>query len=202
MATLTATQIATLAQQAGFPTKEINTAVGVAMAESGGNPGAHNSKPPDDSYGLWQINMLGALGPDRRKRFGISKNEQLFDPAINAKAAHIIWKDSGWNAWTTYTSGKYKGGAFNPNGAPAIDAGKVGDAVGELNPLAGVPAAINAFGTTVFKGFANMQGIAIGIALLVVGVILLVISGKTAKKIGGAAVDIIPGGAALRKVVK
>ncbi len=194
MAKLTAEQIATYARSAGFPEKEINTAVGVAMAESGGETTSHNSKPPDNSYGLWQINMLGSLGPDRRKRFGITKNEQLYDPAVNAKAAYIIWKDSGWNAWTTYTSGKYKGWATNPNGAVAIDAGKVSE-------LTGVPSAINAFGTTLFKGLANVQGIMIGIALLLVGVTLLIINGKTAKNVGKAALTVVPGGTAIKKVV-
>lgn len=97
-----------LAQQAGFSADEASTAAAIAMAESGGNPKAHNSTPPDNSYGLWQINMLGDMGPSRRKWFGLKSNEELFDPVTNAKAAYKIYKASGWKAWTTYTSGKYK----------------------------------------------------------------------------------------------
>jgi hypothetical protein len=80
----------------------------IAMAESSGNPRAHNSTPPDNSYGLWQINMIGNLGPARRKQLGISSNEQLFDPATNAKAAKMIKDSQGWNAWTVHKTGAYK----------------------------------------------------------------------------------------------
>jgi hypothetical protein len=80
----------------------------IAMAESGGNPRAHNLVPPDNSYGPWQINMYGKLGPARRKAFGISSNEQLYDPAINARAAAKILASQGPSAWSTYTSGAYK----------------------------------------------------------------------------------------------
>jgi hypothetical protein len=78
------------------------------MAESSGNPRAHNSTPPDNSYGLWQINMIGNLGPARRQQLGISSNEQLFDPATNAKAAKMIKDSQGWNAWTVHKTGAYK----------------------------------------------------------------------------------------------
>jgi hypothetical protein len=80
----------------------------IAMAESGGNPGAHNPVPPDNSYGLWQINMLGAMGPARRREFGITSNEALYNPAINARAAAKILKSQGLAAWSTYTNGAYK----------------------------------------------------------------------------------------------
>ena len=107
---LTDAQIAAFARQAGFPESEIATAVAVARAESGGNPQAHNGKAPDNSYGLWQINMIGTLGPARRKAFGIPTNESLFDPLTNAKAAYRIWNDAGknWKPWTTYTGGSYR----------------------------------------------------------------------------------------------
>src|SRR4051794_8716603 len=103
MPTLSADAIRQYASAAGFSGNDLDIAVAVALAESGGNPKAHNATPPDDSYGLWQINMLGKLGPDRRKRFGLTSNDQLYDPATNAKAARIIFQGSGWSAWTTYT---------------------------------------------------------------------------------------------------
>ena len=40
-------------------------ACNVARCESGFNVGAINARPPDDSHGLMQINMIGNLGPDR-----------------------------------------------------------------------------------------------------------------------------------------
>lgn len=94
------------AQSAGMANPGLMSAI--AMAESGGNPKAHNAIPPDNSYGLWQVNMLGAMGPSRRAQYGISSNEQLFDPATNARAAAKILSSQGPQAWTTYTSGAYK----------------------------------------------------------------------------------------------
>jgi hypothetical protein len=71
--------------------------VAIALRESGGNPDAHNPNPPDDSYGLWQINMLGALGTARLQEFGLATKEQLYDPATNAAAAYRIWGGSDAN---------------------------------------------------------------------------------------------------------
>lgn len=83
-------------------------AVAVALAESGGNERAHNAVPPDDSYGLWQINMLGSLGPARRTQFGITSNEQLYDIATNAKAmAAISSGGTNWKPWSTFQGARY-----------------------------------------------------------------------------------------------
>lgn len=109
MANLSKEQIAMYASSAGFTGDNVKIAVAVAMAESGGNPRAHNPVPPDNSYGLWQINMLGSMGPARRKQFGLSSNADLFDPAKNAKAAFAISSGgSNWKPWSTYTNGAYK----------------------------------------------------------------------------------------------
>ncbi len=109
MATLSPAQIAEYAHDAGFRGQDLTVAVAVAMAESGGDTRAHNPVPPDNSYGLWQINMIGSLGPARRDQFDLDSNRELFDPAENAKAA---WAISGhgesFRPWTTYTSGAYK----------------------------------------------------------------------------------------------
>lgn len=121
--TLNAAQIAGYAKAAGFAGGDIVIATAVAMSESGGDPNAHNTNADtgDDSYGLWQINMLGNLGAPRRAVFGIAKNEELFDPAINAKAARHVRTTQGWGAWSDYKNGKYKNhlvaataGANNP----------------------------------------------------------------------------------------
>jgi hypothetical protein len=118
-------QIAGAAFRAGFmsgdPTRgtsELIMAVAIALAESGGNMLAHNRVPPDDSYGLWQINMIGDLGPSRRDRFGLHKNNELYDPQTNAKAAKAIKDAHGWEAWSTYKSGKYAG--FLPRAKKAV----------------------------------------------------------------------------------
>jgi hypothetical protein len=105
---LTPEQIASAAKQAGFPDSEIPLAVAIALAESGGDATAHNSTPPDDSYGLWQINMYGTLGPARRAAFALKSNEDLYNPLTNARAALVIRRTQSWSAWSVYTNGKYK----------------------------------------------------------------------------------------------
>ncbi len=99
-----------LARQAGFSNDQAVTMTAIAMAESGGNPNAHNpnASTGDNSYGLWQINMLGNMGPQRRQAFGISSNEALFDPQTNARAARQVFESQGFNAWSVYKSGTYR----------------------------------------------------------------------------------------------
>lgn len=109
MPRLTPAQIARVAQEAGFSGSALQIAVAVALGESGGNTHAHNAVPPDDSYGLWQINMIGSLGPARRRQFGLSSNSQLFDPATNARAAYAIAsRGSNFGPWSVYTNGTYR----------------------------------------------------------------------------------------------
>jgi len=106
--TYNAKRLTQLARAAGIPDNKIPTMVAIALAESGGRTNAHNPKPPDNSYGLWQINMIGKLGPERRKQFGISSDEELKDPMTNAKAALMVLNSQGFGAWSVYTSGAYK----------------------------------------------------------------------------------------------
>jgi len=106
MANLSQAQIEVYARSAGMANPQVMAAI--AMAESGGNPRAHNPIPPDNSYGLWQINMLGNMGAARRKQYGITSNDALFNPVINARAAASILKSQGLGAWSTYTNGAYK----------------------------------------------------------------------------------------------
>ncbi|GHF94602.1 MULTISPECIES: transglycosylase SLT domain-containing protein [Amycolatopsis] len=109
MTKLSAEQIARHAYDAGFRGQGLTTAVAVALAESGGRTTAHNATPPDDSYGLWQINMLGALGPERRRQYHLKSDDQLFDPDTNARVANRISGDGhDFTPWSTYTNGAYK----------------------------------------------------------------------------------------------
>lgn len=105
---LSITQLVRYARAAGFSQTDAAIAGAIAMAESSGNPNAHNPNPPDNSYGLWQINMLGSMGPARLREFGLSSNTDLFSPSNNAKAARIIYKQQGWRAWSVYTNGRYQ----------------------------------------------------------------------------------------------
>lgn len=199
MATLSREQIASYAKQAGFKDgTELNTAVAIALAESGGNTNAynHNETTKDDSYGLWQINMWKDLGPARRKDFGITANTALYIPTTNAKAAHLIYSRSGFNAWTTYTSGKYKQFIGSGSVTPAtIDpASGTTETVAIPDIPGAITGAVNSFGSTVFKASSNIAGIVVAIALLVLGVVLLarnqvanlIPAGKVAKLAKGA----------------
>lgn len=150
MAELSAGQLLTLARAAGFSSTrrhlglpEDRMAVAIALGESGGDTNAHNKVPPDNSYGLWQINMIGNLGPARRKQFGISSNEELFNPAINAKAAKMVFDEAGgsFRPWSVYTSGswiRYRQAALNAEQEGELpdtgDDGNWWDIFFEVNP--------------------------------------------------------------------
>jgi cell wall-associated NlpC family hydrolase len=98
-------------RQAGFSGQSLQTAYAIAMAESGGNAKAFNGnqRTGDRSYGLFQINMLGGMGPERRKQFGLSSNDNLYDPVTNAKVAYKMSKGgTDWTAWSTYNNDTYR----------------------------------------------------------------------------------------------
>ena len=99
-----------VARKAGFSPEIAPVMAAIGLAESSGNPRAHNpnASTGDNSYGLMQINMLGAMGPERRAAFGIRSNEELFDPLTNMKAAKKIFDSQGLGAWSVYKSGAYK----------------------------------------------------------------------------------------------
>jgi hypothetical protein len=108
-ARLSPASIYAYARRAGFTPAEARVATAIALAESGGHPRAHNPVPPDDSYCLMQVNMLGALGPERRARFHLRSNSDLYDPAVCMRAAYSIsGGGSSWQPWTTYTRGSYQ----------------------------------------------------------------------------------------------
>ncbi|MGW3926006.1 transglycosylase SLT domain-containing protein, partial [Streptomyces sp. NPDC005093] len=79
----------------------------IALAESGGRTDAMNTKAPDYSVGLWQINYFGAMMPGRTKAYG-SPSQLIADPNRQAKAAISILKGQGLRAWSTYTNGAYR----------------------------------------------------------------------------------------------
>lgn len=104
---LTAAQIKGYAQAVGFTSDQASIMTAIALAESTGNSSAHNPIPPDDSYGLWQINMYGSKGPARRAALGLSSNDDLYTPEVNAVAAKYIYSQQGYNAWSTYGGARY-----------------------------------------------------------------------------------------------
>lgn len=98
-----------LLQAVGFEGKALRTAWAVAMKESNGRPIAHNddTSTGDNSYGIFQINMLGDLGADRREKFNLQSNKELFDPVTNAKIAyHMTGGGQDWSSWKVYPGQK------------------------------------------------------------------------------------------------
>lgn len=97
------TDVARAAKAAGFPDKELVTAVAVAYAESHFNNLASAAEPDGSrSYGLWQINSSHGF-PE------LSASTKAWqDPRINAQLAKRVWDSQGWNAWSVY---KPSGGA-------------------------------------------------------------------------------------------
>jgi LysM repeat protein len=98
-------------QAAGLTGENLKTAWAIGMAESGGNPRAYNgnSKTGDKSYGLFQINMLGKLGPARLKQYNLKSNEDLFDPVTNIRVMIKMSRNfTNWQPWSVFKRGTYK----------------------------------------------------------------------------------------------
>ena len=89
---LTEVQLVDLLAKVGFEGKSLRLAWAITMRESRGHPLSHYTSKysGDDSYGLFQINMLGSMGADRREKFGIKSNADLLDPVTNAQAAFYM----------------------------------------------------------------------------------------------------------------
>lgn len=103
-------ELYSLALSQGLTPERARIAAAVGMGESGGNARAHNTNAAtgDNSYGYWQINMLGALGPARRALLGISSNNELFKPEVNARAMKLISANgTNFNPWSVYKSKDY-----------------------------------------------------------------------------------------------
>ncbi len=131
--------LVSLARSAGFTGNNAAIMAAIAMAESGGRSSAHNNnaRTGDNSYGLWQINMLGGMGPERRRAFGIGSNEALFDPAVNANAARQVFQSQGFGAWSVYRSGAYK--QYLPAAQAAASNGSARMLIGRPGASSAVP---------------------------------------------------------------
>ena len=90
----------------GFKGQNLVEAWAVAKKESNGRPLAFNgnANTGDSSYGIFQINMIDSLGPDRRDKFELSSNAELFNPVLNAQIAyHMSRGGENWIAWKGMT---------------------------------------------------------------------------------------------------
>lgn len=99
---LTDSQLIELLQAVGFKGQDLKEAWAIAKKESHGSPLSHNGnrKTGDNSYGLFQVNMIGSLGDARRTKFNLASNAELFNPVVNAQIAYHM-SDGGkdWSAW-------------------------------------------------------------------------------------------------------
>ena len=103
---LTDAELIELLSTVGFEGKALKTAWAIAKRESNGRPLAYNGNRAtgDSSYGIFQINMLGNLGVDRKEKFNLKSNESLFDPTKNAEIAYYMTNGgSDWSAWKGLT---------------------------------------------------------------------------------------------------
>jgi hypothetical protein len=99
---LSDTDLVELLSAVGFEGKALKVAYAVAKKESNGRPLAHNGNQHtgDNSYGIFQINMIADLGDARRDKFNLKSNTQLFDPVINAKIAFFMTGGGeDWSSW-------------------------------------------------------------------------------------------------------
>ena len=99
---LTKTELVDLLHAVGFKGEALRHAWAIVMKESRGNPLSHNGNRDtgDNSFGLFQINMVDSLGQDRREKFSLEYNAQLLNPVVNAKIAyHMSKQGENWVAW-------------------------------------------------------------------------------------------------------
>ena len=95
-------ELVTMLQAVGFKGESLKYAWAVAMKESHGNALSYNGNvhTGDNSYGLFQINMLGSMGADRRTYYSLAYNAQLLNPVTNAQVAYQISNHGkNWSAW-------------------------------------------------------------------------------------------------------
>ena len=95
-------ELAKLLSTVGFEGRALKVAWAVVKKESNGRPLAFNGnvKTGDNSYGIFQINMIGGLGVARRDKFDLDSNKDLFDPVVNAQIAYYMSNEgSDWSAW-------------------------------------------------------------------------------------------------------
>jgi hypothetical protein len=112
---LTDIELVWLLEAVGFEGQDLKEAWAISKKESNGRPLAFNGNTltGDNSYGIFQINMINTLGEDRRTKFDLEHNADLFNPVKNAQIAmHMSNGGSDWTSWhigkDAYTSSSGK----------------------------------------------------------------------------------------------
>lgn len=200
----TETDLVVAARAQGLTPENARLAGAVGWMESKGDLTAHNTNAAtgDNSYGAWQINMLGAMGPERRAQFGISSNDQLFDLATNARAMKILSKNgtdfaTHWPNTLPLAQQHMKTHLIqtegeDPNGTDQSWLGKVGDA---LNPVDELSSAIETLNKTArwvsnSENWVRVGYVVGGSAMIVVGLVMMIQS----TTLGSALTNVIPAG--------
>ena len=103
---LTDEELVLLLKTVGFEGVGLKKAWSIAKRESNGRPLAYNGDKTtgDSSYGVFQINMIGDLGPTRLEKFDLKSNKELFDPVTNAEITYYMTKGGeNWSSWSAST---------------------------------------------------------------------------------------------------
>ena len=106
VSSLTDGELKELLYLVGFKGNDLKEAWAVAKKETNGQPIRinPNAKTGDNSWGLFQINMIDSLGPDRREKFDLKSNSDLLNPVVNAQIAyHMSNGGKDWSAWKGMT---------------------------------------------------------------------------------------------------
>lgn len=106
VSSLTDDELKELLYLVGFKGNDLKEAWAVAKKETNGQPIRinPNAKTGDNSWGLFQINMIDSLGPDRREKFDLESNSDLLNPVVNAQIAyHMSNGGKDWSAWKGMT---------------------------------------------------------------------------------------------------
>ena len=100
-------ELAKMLSTIGFEGRALKVAWAVVKKESNGRPLAFNGnvKTGDNSYGIFQINMIGGLGVARRDKYDLNSNKDLFDPVVNAQIAYFMSNEG--NDWSSWGVGKF-----------------------------------------------------------------------------------------------
>jgi lysozyme-like protein len=145
----TAQELAKAAKAAGFPADQIQTAVAVALAESGGraDAAARNNNGSYD-YGAWQINTVHGSLLSQGDKFNINDN---------AKMAFTVWQRAGnsWSPWVAYKNQRYR--TFLPQAALAAASANAQTGTGEPGQVsqAGEPTPAQATVTSPLESLIN-----------------------------------------------
>jgi hypothetical protein len=181
MTNLTAGQIKNVAIESGWTGDDLNIAVAVCLAESGGNPNAkHTNTNGSVDIGLWQVNSIHGFDPNA-----------MLHTLDNGKAAHQIWVASGWKAWTTFNTGAYlmfmpEAKAAKPTVSPSGDVTGLPPKLDTINPLTSPLTDITSIIAQAGKWMSNAHNwerialVVVGIGFVLAG--LTVIAGPEAQK--------------------